>query len=248
MANSGKKASTIGRRLAALGYVHRRAGHEPPGNAEAIKAVLRGIRRTIGTAKAGKSPATADVLGKMLALCPDSLIGLRDRALLSLGFAGAFRRSELCALEIADLVPVEDGYRVLIRRSKGDQEGQGQTIAIPHGYRLRPVQHVQAWLAAAAISSGPVFRAVALGGRVSAEPMVPESIARVVKKLAGRLGLDPKSFAGHSLRSGYVTSAVAHGAAVPRIMDQTRHRSVDVLMGYHRAANLFVDHSGAGFL
>lgn len=87
--------------------------------------MLRGIRRTIGTARAGKAPATADVLMQMVALCPDNMIGRRDRALLALGFAGAFRRSELCALEVADLVEVADGLRVVIRKSKTDQEGQG---------------------------------------------------------------------------------------------------------------------------
>ena len=164
LADSGRKASTIGRRAAAIGYHHKMAGHEPPTNQEGVKAVLRGIRRTIGTAKQGKAPATADLIGQMLALCPDTMIGKRDRALLCLGFAGAFRRSELCALQVADLTEVPDGLRILIRRSKGDQEGQGQEVAIPRGYKLRPVEAVQTWLAAAEISAGPVFRAVARGG------------------------------------------------------------------------------------
>jgi integrase len=151
LADSGRKSSTIGRRAAAIGYHHKMAGHEPPTNQEGVRAVLRGIRRTIGTARAGKAPATADLIGQMLALCPDSMIGKRDRALLCLGFAGAFRRSELCALEVADLTEVPDGLRILIRRSKGDQEGQGQEVAIPRGYKLRPVEAVQTWLAAAEI-------------------------------------------------------------------------------------------------
>ena len=94
LADSGRKASTIGRRAAAIGYHHKLAGHEPPTNQEGVKAVLRGIRRTIGSARAGKAPATADLIGQMLALCPDTMIGKRDRALLAFGFAGAFRRSE----------------------------------------------------------------------------------------------------------------------------------------------------------
>src|SRR5271170_1998580 len=96
LADSGRKASTIGRRAAAIGYHHKIAGHEPPTGAEGVKAVLRGIRRTIGSAKQGKAPATADLLMQMVAMCPDNMIGRRDRALLCLGFAGAFRRSELC--------------------------------------------------------------------------------------------------------------------------------------------------------
>ena len=184
LADSGRKASTIGRRAAAIGYHHKLAGHEPPTNQEAVKTVLRGIRRTIGTTRAGKAPATADLIGQMLALCPDTMIGKRDRALLCLGFAGAFRRSELCALQVADLTEVPDGLRILIRRSKGDQEGQGQEVAIPRGYRLRPVEAVQAWLAAASISDGPVFRAVGRGGRVSHAALANDSAARIVKRYA----------------------------------------------------------------
>ena len=140
--------------------------------------MLRGIRRTIGSAKQGKAPATADLIGQMLALCPDNMIGKRDRALLCLGFAGAFRRSELCALDVSDLTKVPDGLRILIRRSKGDQEGQGQEVSILRGYRLRPVEAVQIWTAAAGITSGPVFRAVGRGGRVSMRGAWPTTARR----------------------------------------------------------------------
>jgi hypothetical protein len=166
-------------------YRHKLAGHEPPINAEVVRAVLRGIRRTIGTAKAGKAPATADLIGQMLGLCLDNLMGKRDRALLAFGFAGAFRRSELCALEVADLTETPDGLRVLIRRSKGDQEGQGQEIAIPCDYRLRPVEAVQTWHAVPEISSGPVFRAV-IGRTVATGPLSHDGAARVVKCGQGR--------------------------------------------------------------
>jgi hypothetical protein len=166
--------------------------HELPTSAGAVKVVLRGIRRTIGAAKQGKAPATADLIGQMLALCSDSMIGKRDRALLAFGFAGAFRRSELCALDVADLTEVPDGLRILIRRSKGDQEGQGQEVAIPRGYRLRPVEAVQTWLAAAEISSGPVFREVALGGKVSDAALADNSAARIAKRYARRVGLDQR--------------------------------------------------------
>jgi integrase len=179
-----------------------------------VKATLRGIRRTIGSAKQGKTPATADVLMQMVKLCPDSLSRLRDRALLALGFAGAFRRSELVALEVADITEVTDGIRVRIRRSKTDQEGEGHEIAIPRGYRLRPVEAVQTWLAAAEISTGPIFRPVGKGDRVSAAPLSAFSAAEIVKHYATCAGLDPASFAGHSLRAGFLTSAAQHGASV----------------------------------
>jgi integrase len=137
---------------------------------------------------------------------------------------------------------------VLIRHSKGDQEGQGQETAIPRGAKLRPVEALQAWLAAAGIASGPVFRAVALGGRVADVALSTDAVARIVKKFARRLDLDPAQFAGHSLRSGFVTSAVEANAPIMKIAEQTRHRSLDMLCVYSRRANLFIDHAGAAFL
>jgi integrase len=196
--------------------------HEPPTDSEAVKAVLRGIRRTIGAAKQGKAPATADLIDQMVALC--------------------------CALEVADLTEVPDGLRVLIRRSKADQEGQGQEVAIPRGYRLRPVEAVQAWLAAAEISSGPVFRAVAQGGKVSDVPLADDSAARIVKRYARRVGLDPAAYAGHSLRSRFLTSAAESGASIWKLSEVSRHKSLDTLRGYVRRADLFKEHAGAAFL
>lgn len=248
LASDGRKASTIGRRAAAIGYHHKLAGLEPPTGAEAIKVVLRGIRRTIGTAREGKAPATADVLSQMLALCPDSMIGRRDRALLALGFAGAFRRSELCALEVEDLTEVPDGLRVRIRRSKTDQCGQGQEVAIPRGYRLRPVEGVQTWLAAAEISTGPVFRSVNRGGRVGTAALSPYAASLVIKQRIAAVGLDPATYSGHSLRSGFLTSAAESGANVFKMAEVSRHHSLDTLRGYVRRVDLFKAHAGAAFL
>ena len=191
LATAGAKPSTIGRRATAIRYAHRLAGFEPPTNVESVRATLRGIRREIGTAKTQKAPATADCIADMLRGIPDTLIGQRDRALLLLGFAGAFRRSELVALTVADLVEVEGGLRVIIRHSKTDQEGQGQEIAIPYGSRLRPVEAVRAWLAAAEIADGPVFRPIAKGGHVAALALSDRAVASIVKAYAERAGLDP---------------------------------------------------------
>jgi site-specific recombinase XerD len=247
LADQGRRASTIGRRAAAIGHRHKMAGHEPPTSSEGVRAVLRGIRRTIGAAKQGKAPATAEVLGAMLKLCPDTLIGKRDRAFLCFGFASAMRRSELCALEVADLTETPDGLRVLIRRSKGDQEGQGQEIAIPRGSRLRPVEAIQTWLAAAEISTGPVFRAVARGGKVGAV-LSTDAVACIVKRYAERVGLDPASYSGHSLRAGFLTSAAEAGASIWKLSEVSRHKSLDTLRGYVRRVDLFKEHAGAAFL
>ena len=185
----------------------------------------------------------------MVALCPDNMIGKRDRALLCLGFAGAFRRSELCALEVADLTEVPDGLRILIRRSKGDQEGQGQEVAIPRGYKLRPVEAVQTWLAAAEISSGPG---------------VPRSRAGrpgLVRGPGGRQrGADreavcqPRRARSRFLRRPQPAQRVPHvsaaesGASIWKLQEVSRHKSLDTLRGYVRRVDLFKEHAGAAFL
>jgi integrase len=247
-ANAGRKVSTITRRCSAIRYAHKLAGHEPPTNAESVRAVMRGIRRSIGTATDRKAPATHDVIANMLTLCPATMGGKRDRALLTFGFAGAFRRSELVALNVADLTEAPDGYRVLIRRSKGDQEAQGQEIAIPRGYWLRPVEAVQTWLEAAGIEEGPIFRPVLKSGVVLPIPLKPRAILVIVKRYARRAGLDVHRYSAHSLRAGFITSAAEAGANLMKIMDQSRHKSLDTVRGYVRSAEAFKDHAGASFL
>jgi site-specific recombinase XerD len=209
---------------------------------------MRGIRRSVGTAPKRKAPATADKVCAMASNMPDGLIGLRDRALLLLGFAGAFRRSELVALNVADIQECEAGLRVHIGRSKTDQEAQGVTIGIVPGAVACPVRAIKAWLEAAAITDGPVFRSIAKGERVSTVRLSDKSVADIVKRHASRLGLDPAAFGGHSLRAGFLTSAAAKGASIFKMMDTSRHKSVDTLRGYVRDAELFRDHAGAGLL
>src|SRR6202043_3841317 len=149
------KPSTIGRRVAAIRYAHKLAGLETPTDAEGVKATMRGIRRTFGGARNKKAPAVAAKMHSMVATAPDGLAGLRDRALLLLGFAGAFRRSELVALNVADIEETETGLLVTIRGSKTDQERQGITIAIARGDIACPVKALRAWLDAAGIEAGP---------------------------------------------------------------------------------------------
>ncbi|HYF06329.1 MAG TPA: site-specific integrase [Acetobacteraceae bacterium] len=247
-AQAGAKPSTISRRLAAIRYAHALAGLEPPTSAEGVRATLRGIRRTIGAAKAQKAPATAERVAAMAALAPATLRGLRDRAILLFGFAGAFRRSELVALQVEDLTETPDGLRVRIAQSKTDQEGQGQEVAIPNGTRLRPVEALQAWIAAAGTTEGPIFRRVAKSGRVLPGALAAESVADIVKHYARAAGFDPAAFAGHSLRAGFLTSGAERGASIFKLMEVSRHKSVDTLRSYVRRAELFKDHAGAGFL
>lgn len=247
-AAAGIKASTLSRKMAAVRYAHRLAGHPSPTDIEQVRAVLRGIRRAHGSAPYQKAAATAERIKQMLEQVPDTLKGKRDRALLALGMAGAFRRSELVALRVSDLDRVPDGLRVTIRSSKTDQEGVGEVIAILRGSKLRPVRAVTDWLAAAGITSGPVFRSINRHGQISTCGLTPQSVALVVKHYADAAGLDPDEFSGHSLRAGFLTSAAEAGADTLRMMEVSRHKRVETVRGYVRRANLFRNHAGAGFL
>jgi site-specific recombinase XerD len=243
----GIRSSTIGRRVAAIRYAHKLAGHAVPTDDERVKATVRGIRRTVGTAARKKTPATAERVIAMAVGTGTGLKGLRDRALLLLGFAGAFRRSELVALDCEDIEECETGLRITIRRGKTDQEGHGATIGIVPGSVACPMTAVRAWRDAAGIATGPLFRSIRKGSKVGAR-LTDQSVADIVKKHAARVGLDPALFAGHSLRAGFLTSAAKRGASIFKMMDVSRHRSVDTLRGYVRDAEIFKDHAGAGLL
>jgi site-specific recombinase XerD len=184
----------------------------------------------------------------MAAAAPNTLVGLRDRALLLLGFAGALRRSELVALDVDDLEEAEGGLCIRIVRSKTDQEGQGAVIAILPGAIACPIKSVKAWLTAAKITDGPVFRPIVKGGRMTSDRLSDKSAVDIIKRYAQCIGLDAKSVAEHSLRAGFLTSAAAGGATIFKMMDVSRHRSVDPLRGYIRDAELFSDHAGTGLL
>jgi site-specific recombinase XerD len=246
-AKRGAKTSTISRRLAAIRYAHKLAGHESPSNSEAVKATIRGIRRSLGSAPVRKKPATSDKIVAMADALGCDIKGLRDRAIILLGFAGAFRRSELVTLDVRDLEFCIGGLRVTIRAIKTDQEGQGTTIGIVIGSTACPVAAVRTWLEAAKITEGPVFRSIRKGGIVG-KRLSGRSVADVVKSCVRRTGLDAADFSGHSLRAGFLTSAAGRGASIFKMMDVSRHRSVDTLRGHVRDADLFRDHAGTGLL
>jgi len=251
LADAGRKYSTIRRRVAAIAYAHKLKGFEPPDQAEAVKAVLRGIRRRIGVAVVRKAPAVLKIVAAMLKKLPtDTKAGLRDRALLALGFAAALRRSELAALDVPDLEFVDAGVLVHLRHSKTDQEGKGQFVAVPHGKSLRPVAALRAWLDAAGITEGPVFRPVGKGirGPVKPDRLSDKSIADIVKRCCAAAGFDAAAFSGHSLRAGFVTEALARGADPINVMRVTRHVEISTLVGYDRRAKAFKDHAGKKFL
>lgn len=248
LADQALAPSTIERRAAAIRYAHKAAGHEPPTNTEAVKAVMRGIRRTLRRRPTRKAPAVAAAIAAMLAQLPDTLAGLRDRALLLIAFAAALRRSELVALYISDLSRHAGGVMLHIRASKTDQEGRGADIPVPNGVRLKPVAALEAWLAAAAITEGPIFRPIDRHGRVGARGLTDRSVARVIKRAAKAAGLDERLFSGHSPRAGFVTQALEDRVDPLKIMGITRHAKVDTLKIYDRRELAFDTHVGKDFL
>jgi integrase len=200
-----------------------------------------GIRRTLGTAQNGKAPALVEDLKRMLDKLPGTRVGLRDRALLLLGFAGAFRRSELVSLDVADLDFTRAGLVVTLRKSKTDQEGKSRRLGIPYASSEHtcPVRSLQAWLESARIVDGPVFRSLDRFQRVQPGRLSDKAVALVEKRRANAVGLDPARYAGHSLRAGLATSAAAVGASERVIMSQTGHRSADMVRRYIREGSLF---------
>ena len=250
-AGLGKRASTLGRRLAAIGYFHKLAGEPSPIGDETIKATLSGIRRSIGSAPVRKRAATSDiVLGMVATGGAETLRQVRDRAILLVGFASAMRRSELVALDVADLEWTAEGVLIHIRKSKTDQEGAGAAVAVPKGETACPVAALRAWLDAAGITEGAVFRRIwnKSNQRLGQARLKGRKVAVIVKKNAQRLGFDPSTFGAHSLRSGLVTSAVKRGVNLLKICDQTRHRSVEMLRVYCRDAELFNGNAAQGLL
>ena len=239
------KSGSIQRRLNAIAEAHKATGLDSPTSAGMVRNTFKGIRRAIGTAATQKAPALTEDVRGMVAATDEGLIDHRDRALILLGFAGAFRRSELVGLDVLDLSFNRDGLTVMLRRSKTDQEGQGRKIGLPYGSNPEtcPVRVVQAWLEQAGVSGGPVFRSINRHGSVQAGGLASIDVARIVKKLAERVGLDPAKYAGHSLRAGHATSAAMAGASERSIMNQTGHRSVQMVRRYIREGSLFRENS-----
>jgi integrase len=228
------KASTIDRRLDAISVAHKAAGYQSPTGAEVVRATLAGVCRTHGTAQVGKRAITVDELRRMVDLMPETGTGVRDRAIVLLGFAGALRRSEIVALTAGDIEFLADGARLVIRKSKTDQEGQGQVVGIPYGQdeATCPVRSLKAYIGASG-AAGLLF------------PLSDRSVANIVKKWAGAAGMDPDLVAGHSLRSGLATAARKGGADEYSIMRQGRWKSRVTVQRYIREADLFHTNAAA---
>lgn len=246
LARRGLAVSTIDRRAAAIAFVHRASNTDSPIGHESVRAVLQGIRKTLGRRPDKKQALTVDLVVKVVRRIKQDLAGRRDRALILLCFAAALRRSELVALDVADIEHQRRGIVVRIVRSKADQESAGAAVGIPNG-KLKVGEAIEAWREAAGIVAGPLFRGVDRGV-VSAERLSDRQFARILKARCASAGLDPDRFGGHSPRSGFATSAGDLDADLRRTADHLRHARLETTRGYIQDGELFRDHAGKGFL
>jgi len=247
MADGGYAAASINRRASAIARAHRLAGFETPLRGVAAET-MSGIRRTLGVAPTRQAaPVTVTDLRAMIAELPSDIRGIRDQALLLVGFAGALRRSELVGLDVADILETDAGTLLTLRRSKTDQEGEGRQVAIPYGSRRQscPVRSLRYWLELSDISGGAIFRPIDKGGNVAMSRLSDRSVALIIQRAAKRAGLDQAVFSGHSLRAGLATAAAAAGVSEADIARTTGHRSIAVLRGYVRTATLFQRNAAA---
>lgn len=240
-AKNGTSASTLSQGIVAIREAHRLAGAAEPVDRH-VQEVWKGIRRKIGTASAPSDPLTIDLLRPILAAMPGTLRGIRDGAMLAIGFHGAFRRSELVGLDVEDLKWSNKGLVIKIRRSKTDQEGKGQTVGIPTG---DAIERLTTWLKRASIDKGAIFRTVDQWNHIRGR-LDGRDVARAVKNAVARIGGDAPEFSGHSLRSGLATSAAAAGKHLHAIKRQGRWKSSQTLDRYIREADLFSDNASEG--
>lgn len=221
-----------------------------------VSIVLKGLARLRGGATRQVKALREHHIAAMMGACPNTLIGCRDSAFLAIGFAAALRRSEICNLRVADVEWVQGGLQdehvsgivIHIRKSKTDQFGTGQKVAIPEGKKIRPVERLRSWLRRSGVQEGFLFQTMRKNGSLTGSPLHHSDIPRLVKRYVAAIGLNPKDFSAHSLRAGFVTSAAAHHARLDKIMEITRHTNPSTVMKYIRDADAFTDHAGSAFL
>jgi site-specific recombinase XerD len=242
------KVATVKRRLSAISQQHQAAGHESPTRAALVRLTMQGIRRTHAPVQTVRrvQPAITSVIYKLVDQLGDSLIDSRDRALILIGFAGAFRRSELTQLRLDDITETEDGLRIRLRQSKTDQEGDGLTKGIPFGAEPKtcPVLAWRAWRSAADLHDGRAFRSVTRHGKVGTS-LSDQAVADVIKRRARAAGLDYAEYSGHSLRAGLITAAAMANVPERVIAKQSGHKSLPVLRTYIREGSLFTENAAA---
>lgn len=246
LADKGRKVSTIQRHISSISQMHQEKGFNSPTRDHNVRLSVQALKKELGTRPKQKQAATANIIKKISDKIPDTLKGLRDRAILQVGMAGAFRRSEIAALNVEDIEFHDEGMTILLPQSKTDKEGKGELIGIEFGdYPYCPVRTLQMWLKQADIKSGAVFRRMDKAGRVL-DRITDKSIARIIKKAAGNAGFNEDDFSGHSLRRGLITTAKRLGMDEHNIMNHTRHQHVATMRRYIDKSDVFKNNPTKG--
>jgi site-specific recombinase XerD len=239
------KMSTLKRRLVSIGVIHKLKGHYLDTKHPIIIENIMGIKRRKGSVQKGKKPLLISNLKLIINVIDKStyedIRKYRDRSIILMGFSGGFRRNEIVSLDYDDLDFVSEGLKINIKRSKTDQFGEGSVKGLPYfdNAQYCPVLSLKNWIEVSNISSGPLFRRFSKGSKLSENRLTDQTVALLIKKYLKLAGIDNKNYSGHSLRSGFATTAAESGAEERSIMAMTGHKSTEMVRRYIKEANLF---------
>ena len=239
------KMSTLKRRLVSIGVIHKLKGHYLDTKHPSIIENIMGIKRRKGSVQKGKKPMLISYLKEIINIIDqqnkEDIKKFRDRSIILIGFSGGFRRNEIVSLDCDDLDFVSEGLKINIKRSKTDQFGEGFTKALPYfdNSQYCPVVSLKNWLEISRITSGPLFRRFVKGSKLSEKRLTDQTVALLIKQYLNLAGIESKNYSGHSLRSGFATSAAESGVEERNIMAMTGHKSTAMVRKYIKDANLF---------
>ena len=239
------KMSTLKRRVVSIGVIHKLKGLYLDTKHPSIVENIMGIKRRKGSVQKAKKPILISSLKKIINVIDeqkkDEIKKFRDRSIILIGFSGGFRRNEIVSLDCDDLDFLPEGLKINLRRSKTDQFGEGLTKALPYfdSSQYCPVVSLKKWIEVSKIASGPVFRRFTKGSKLSNNRLTDQTVALLIKEYLQLAGIDSKNYSGHSLRSGFATSAAESGVEERNIMAMTGHKSTEMVRRYIKEANLF---------
>ena len=239
------KISTIKRRLVSIGVIHKLKGQYLDTKHPSIIENLMGIKRRKGTKQKSKKPILIRDLKLIIKAINEQnkkeIKKLRDKSIIIIGFSGGFRRNEIVSLDYDDLEFVSEGLKITIKKSKTDQFGEGTIKALPYfnNSEYCPVITLKKWIEIAKINTGPLFRRFSKGSKLLDKRLTDQTVALLIKEYLNLAGIDNKNYSGHSLRSGFATSAAESGAEERSIMAMTGHKTTEMVRRYIKEANLF---------
>jgi len=245
LSSKDAKMSTLKRRLVSIGVIHKLKGHYLDTKHPSIIENIMGIKRRKGSKQNGKKPILISSLKLIIDVIDqidsEEIKKLRDRSIILIGFSGGFRRNEIVSINYDDLDFMSEGLKINVRKSKTDQFGEGFTKALPYfdSSQYCPVVSIKNWLKISKINSGPVFRRFVKGSKLSKNRLTDQTVALLIKQYLNLAGIENKNYSGHSLRSGFATSAAESGAEERNIMAMTGHKSTEMVRRYIKDANLF---------